>query len=381
MRRALAVFVSAVSLLLPAACVIPKPPPVIPGPDYSGAASAHTCPAHILYGVRGSGEPRGGTDRGLGPAINEVLNEMGRDFGTANVGAAANAYPAAAFTFALGSKTLPAQAADYGTSVLQGAAAMARDIRALRIRCGHSLITVAGYSQGADVVRRGLALLGSPTSDASKNQVILFGDPNFQAREPNVSEDGDFSLTRNGIARSLLAFTHLPVVPAIPRGYRVYSYCHSNDLVCQLGATSTAGHENYQTTSADVAAWSTDAAPLAPRTAVLKTPIESGFAGIQCPTNANNSGSVAYQISLNVPISGSPTYDTKITIKDFSRVVATSTISPEAIVAGVYHLPDANPHLISVNGLGHVLASHYEERGLCTVPPDFARIGAPTSSK
>jgi hypothetical protein len=137
----------------------------------------------------------------------------------------------------------------YARSVNQGVADMKADITALYRQCppSVSIIVVAGYSEGADVVRRGLAAV----APAIGGQVllegpILFGDPNFDPKEefnnPAYDPAEEIDLRGNfenhiGLGRRLQRLTELPPPPSLPlvgkTNLHPTSWCHDLDPVCQ----------------------------------------------------------------------------------------------------------------------------------------------------
>ena len=221
----------------------------------------------MLYGVRGSGEPPG-----LGVTVGEFSRSLSSFYARGTVGVVASRYPAVSVKYA-------ALSYSYGTSVASGVQMMQQDMRKMFEDCRSSRIVVAGYSQGADVVRRALPTLQYPRPGSVGvspfsmiAHVVLFGDPNFTAREEytdatgartHVRAVGDFEIGRQGLLRSdsnrYLAGTGLRRPPSFDGvGARwVSSYCHAYDPVCQSTngtRTSLTTHFNYRVNDTETSA-------------------------------------------------------------------------------------------------------------------------------
>jgi hypothetical protein len=204
------------------------------------------CPQLIFYGVRGSGEAFDDSTLGLGAPLYSVYSDLVPAFqgGTGVVGAVANGYPAV---------SVPWKLARYTSSVSDGVASILADLPALHASCPNSYFVVAGYSQGADVVRRAL-----PNLDPSRNRIMtvkLFGDPNWRPGEAGVRQSGDFGFTNTGIATLAGKLRRAPAVPASFVN-RLDSWCKAADPVCQgTDWFDASAHLRYSPNETQAAAW------------------------------------------------------------------------------------------------------------------------------
>ncbi|ORY62943.1 cutinase-domain-containing protein [Pseudomassariella vexata] len=99
-----------------------------------------------------------------------------------------------------------------------GALAMAVMANTTLEQCPSTKMVLSGYSQGAQVVRKALAMMmGNSSNDnpVGINSIVLFGDPN------------------NGTA--------IPNIPA----ERTRTFCHMGDDICAGGSQVLAPHFNY----------------------------------------------------------------------------------------------------------------------------------------
>jgi hypothetical protein len=206
---------------------------------------------------------------GAGAQLQPLYKYFIARYGSKNVGLEANGYPAVAVINPWTNKPDPYKLLhDYKPSVLRGVKDAVADIKAFASKCGagvHTLI-IAGYSQGADVVRRAMAQIPASSLPPSLfRQIILFGDPNFSPAEDydshgKVYEYGDYH-QQVGKGRAFYALGGLPAPPPLPRTYPLpLSWCHQNDSVCQRWGTSDSQHENYASRDAYSAATQADIA-------------------------------------------------------------------------------------------------------------------------
>jgi len=210
------------------------------------AAAPTSCKPVMVYAVRGSGEAK---SPGLGNTLDSYVSALTHLFPPNSVGWVASKYPAVSVARAI-------FALDYTASVNDGVNRLRNDVTALRSQCPTSKLVLAGYSQGVDVIRRGLPLIPRYAASA----VVLFGDPNWTQSESggNVRLIGDFALNKQGImrqgnARAILN-SRLAYPPPSFSGSEVsilLSYCHASDPVCQGGSNPIVGygmqafHVNY----------------------------------------------------------------------------------------------------------------------------------------
>jgi cutinase len=235
----LAVAVAAL-IVTPSAGAARPPAPLPPRISMTG------CPTLIFYGVRGSGEAFDDGTLALGPTLYSLYRNLADEYEQGFVGAVANGY-----------RAVPVKSykvVTYTTSVAEGVASMTADLPALSTRCPDSYFVVAGYSQGADVVRRALPDLDSATRGRI-SRVQLFGDPNWRPNEPGIQESGDFGATDTGIATKVSKLRRLPALPT-DLGSRVQSWCHAADPICQGSNWFDSGaHGRYVGDDTLAAAW------------------------------------------------------------------------------------------------------------------------------
>ena len=191
--------------------------PAEPSPD-AGAEAA--CPDLYLYGVRGTGEAPG-----LGLPIGALAAEVEARV-DGDVQAVASTYPAAGIDILQG-------LVQYKASVQAGRALLDAELDRFASDCPDADVALVGYSQGADVVRRGLIDHGS----AAGYKVVLLGDPNMKASETTIrAVDEDQAPVPSG--RSGIAYLAPPLqpVPGFPSdGDGVaddVSVCRVDDPVC-----------------------------------------------------------------------------------------------------------------------------------------------------
>ncbi len=97
-------------------------------------------------------------------------------------------------------------------------------------------LVLSGYSQGAEVMRRVMAML-SPNVLAHVAAVVLYGDPYFLPHEADVTAEGDFSGGAMGVRRYDWEQLHNGPAPP-PIEVPTFSWCAAHDLVC--GFTNSA---------------------------------------------------------------------------------------------------------------------------------------------
>lgn len=229
---------------------------LVPGPAGGAPADAApaACPSLYLHGVRGTGEPAG-----LGLPVGAIADEL-EALLPGEVEARANAYPASGIDLLQG-------LVQYKASVQQGRANLVADLQAMEAACPDADVAIVGYSQGADVVRRGLIDHGS----AAGYKVVLLGDPNLKGTETTiemVDENGNPVPTgRSGVAHLpiSMALWPIPSFPADGDGLDDdVSVCRVDDPICGNGVIpnwdlSNGPHNSYHLDApelaADIAAW------------------------------------------------------------------------------------------------------------------------------
>ncbi|MEV7739122.1 cutinase family protein [Streptomyces sp. NPDC088921] len=149
----------------------------------------------FMIGLRGSNElagPNSNGDVALGDPVGDVATRLRSP---------ANADPNGFYAYGV---PYPATLINpgYGTSVADGVA-MTKAVLEAHAKCSGEKIVLAGYSQGAEVVRRALASV-SPEVRARVSGIALFGDPILDLRGrpngPSASSLGvSFSSYCNGL--------------------------------------------------------------------------------------------------------------------------------------------------------------------------------------
>jgi hypothetical protein len=205
-----------------------------------------SCPAVAVYASRGSGEAFDDSTLGAGSQLEPLYADLVAEYGSTKVGLEANGYPAAPIVDPWFKKLDPYYLLhDYKPSVMHGVADAVADITAYANKCrkGYHTLVVAGYSQGADVVRRAMARIPYSSFPSRMTvQVVLFGDPNFSPSENFAF--GDYHQVE-GAGRRYYKLGGLSAPPAFSSLYRVMSWCHNGDPVCQAGGSLPSEHGTY----------------------------------------------------------------------------------------------------------------------------------------
>ena len=200
------------------------------------AASAASCPAMQVFAVRGSGQ-KVVDDNGYAQPLFALYQNLKIRL------PAMRAMP-------LDYTAVPVQwwhpityDSHYIESVNDGIAELRASIDGfISSPCGNgTLIYLAGYSQGAEVVDDVLQTL-TPRTNARIDGVVLFGDPRFNPTQAPDVDQGSYRHTLSGVAPSQFAayYGAYPVVGAFgtlvsyssSEAPRVRSYCTSGDPVC-----------------------------------------------------------------------------------------------------------------------------------------------------
>ncbi|ETS82604.1 hypothetical protein PFICI_04480 [Pestalotiopsis fici W106-1] len=155
------------------------------------------CPSVAVIFARGTSEP-GNMGFLAGPPFATALQHY---FNGTRLAIQGLEYPASIAGFAAG-----------GSS--EGAEKMAAFVSATREACPDAKIVLAGYSQGAQVVRKACASLGADVA-GKLSSVVLFGDPGNGTAVPGVGAD------------------------------RVFTACHQGDRICARGSAVLPEHLTY----------------------------------------------------------------------------------------------------------------------------------------
>ncbi|MDQ8043461.1 MAG: cutinase family protein [Patulibacter sp.] len=177
-------------------------------------------------------------------------NDGGLGGGTDPNGPATNGYRAVGVEATLGH---PDPFVNYEQSALQGAAIATTDLNLIHARCAGSKLVLAGYSEGAEVLRRATASL-SWTPAPGMAAGMIFGDVLWKASDRNVTFVGDNARDgRGAILAARDGDNHLgsPVryaiapIPQWPAGWNITSWCHGGDLACQWRGGTLIAHQTY----------------------------------------------------------------------------------------------------------------------------------------
>lgn len=218
------------------------------------------CGFATLIGVRGTDEPAGsGLENGGRTYVSGGLGNV-----VGNLAIGLQGHPV--IPFHIEGLVYPAvvldpgnpTATNYFASLNIGEANLRAEISNLAIACPTTVILLAGYSQGAQVISDVLA--GSSLSASVRShigEVVLYGSPTFHAGEAwNAPGSG----TSNGIFGSsgnpgLASYKRLVWLPPTytTQGYlpTIRSYCLSGDEFCQTNLTTQGAeiHASYPLTS------------------------------------------------------------------------------------------------------------------------------------
>jgi hypothetical protein len=254
MRASTTIRLLAAGLTLAAAtALVPGRADGSPAEASPDAGAEVACPALYLYGVRGTGEPAG-----LGRPIGALAAELEARL-PGQVQAVASTYPASGVDVLQG-------LVQYRASVQAGRQLLDADLDRFAADCPDSDVALVGYSQGADVVRRGLVDRG----DAAGYKVVLLGDPNMRASEATIRAIDE---NRNPVpsGRSGIAYLAPPLapIPAFPSdgdpAADDLSVCRVGDPICGNALIpswdlSNGPHNSYHLDAGwlaqDVADWS-----------------------------------------------------------------------------------------------------------------------------
>ncbi len=190
--------------------------------------SAFTCSDVVLVGVRESGAAQSDWG-GLGQTV-DLLRQTFEEgvSGKRTVSVQALQYPATTTSAIF--QDWGAGAAEFLNGVDDGVSELALVISSVLTRC-NSWIAVAGYSQGALVIRKALAQLDS-TAQSHIAGIALFGDPARHDSGDGLDHYGGAQGSgRNGVYESLLGTR----VPPSPRGRGLAAaWCVPNDAICDF---------------------------------------------------------------------------------------------------------------------------------------------------
>jgi Cutinase len=203
--------------------------------------SAGECRDVLFVGGRGSGDfgpgsdgwPRGRTKidhYGLGPDVNEVLDQIKSDVGNVRFQVESVDYHADRV------QTLAHDIPKYFRDLSAGVSWTLKHLQQRAGECPRQPIVLAGYSQGAMVMHRVLHKLGD-SSDGHKilarvTAAVLIGDGD-QVPHDSDSRYGTTSLGARGIGLAFRKDSHSSSAK-FSRGLkpRVLSVCNNKDLVC-----------------------------------------------------------------------------------------------------------------------------------------------------
>jgi len=211
-----------------------------------GASAPRCVESARVIAVRGSGEPdNGGPGKIVGPFVKQLEAQAdpgavygeGLDYPAVSVvpgklSLAFGLLPGPRNNFILaGEKALA-----YKHSVERGVANLVDVVKARAGRCANVKLVLAGYSQGAHVIRDALPKLQTFASQIGA--IALFGDPHFDPHSHAAVKGGTFEPSRHGLLGLPRSDFPKPFLP------RIATYCLRHDLVCQRWGGSAA-HERY----------------------------------------------------------------------------------------------------------------------------------------
>lgn len=198
------------------------------------AASGLNCHPDVwVIGVRGSGEK---PNRSPGRTVGDFIDRLRSRADKGKVGSEGLEYPAVAVidwrlaVFGAGKKRF-----EYELSVDHGVARLIKEVFERANTCKRQRLVLAGYSQGAEVVRDALPHL---TGIAGRiGAVVLFGDPRFDPHSRALRR-GTYSERRHGVLG-------LPKHDFPAAFDHVVTYCRDGDLICQGLPNTTEAHKHY----------------------------------------------------------------------------------------------------------------------------------------
>lgn len=216
------------------------------------AAEGTRCGFATVIGIRGSEEPAGsGSSNDDRTYVSEGLGDVIRNFGIGiqsdpNISVYVEALKYPAVVADPGSS----EATNYLASINIGAKNAILEIRDLARSCPKTNIILAGYSQGAEVIKKaitGTEYHGENYSLSSGDKthlrsIVLFGAPSYHAGEPwNAAESGSsngvFGATGNPYEDLRLPAWLPPSYSSQGKVSIVRSYCLSGDFFCQSNLT------------------------------------------------------------------------------------------------------------------------------------------------
>ncbi len=235
------------------------------------------CPDAIVVGAAGSGQRDPLSELGMGEQVDGVFRAIVQAGRGLEIAAFPLAYPAA--------PVLPASG--YLRSVDTGIELLADSVAGIARECPRAGIVLAGYSQGAHVIQRGLDRIRATDQAGGDHSghidaVVLLASPLF-TRQAGSTQFGSFDPARSG----LLGGRDVPSWIAAD----TITWCRSADLVCQGGdiadwaaygsATSRSVHSSYHDASTRrvvgaLAVGHLDAVPAAPPSAQPDPPPVGG---------------------------------------------------------------------------------------------------------
>lgn len=210
------------------------------------AQATGSCADYLFVGARGTGgAPQG---NGLTPssytnAPAEGMSQFVFDtFDGLRTAAAASGkvvegvalyYPASSPGLMPGSSVWSPFKNVYNYSAGLGAQALETLIEAKTLACPDTRFILAGYSQGADALSRGLDLL-DPADKELIAATVLFGDPKFNPTD-SMANFGGFDPTRGGLGGQRTQKWDQRIDSP------VFSYCHYGDVICQASVRFNVG--------------------------------------------------------------------------------------------------------------------------------------------
>jgi hypothetical protein len=211
----------------------------LPAASAEAAKGLNCKPRVWVVGARGSGEkPDHDPGKTIAPFIEKLKHSNPDAVGSEGLG-----YPAVSVydwkLLGIGwqhtAVKVGMRVVDYKRSVDEGVDNLVSEVKTRAGICKAQKIVLAGYSQGAQVIRQPLPRLKDVADHVGA--VVLFGDPQF---DPHTRADkgGTYSDKRHGILG-------LPDADFPGAFDHVVTYCRDGDLICQGPPNLVEGHTHY----------------------------------------------------------------------------------------------------------------------------------------
>jgi len=186
-----------------------------------------------VIGVRGSGEDKNGKP---GKTVQSFIDKLDVPAPDGELGSSGLFYPGVpVIDWVLRTGGPGVKKVQYDRSVESGVDALVNEVKRRGGTCADQKLVLAGYSQGAQVIREALPRLQAWAGHVKA--VVLFGDPGFNPDSKAIKR-GTYDNNRHGI---------LGAAPEFPDSFvkRVITYCRDGDLICEGPPNRTTAHGKY----------------------------------------------------------------------------------------------------------------------------------------